>query len=83
MRMDAIFRILFVIYCIEAGLLLLLAPWNAGLWDRQWIQIADPFLRSLLLHPIVRGTVSGFGVVHLIWGVHDLHTWLFTRTVQR
>ena len=44
MRLDAIFRILFVIYCIEAGLLLLVAPWNAGLWDRNWVQIADPAL---------------------------------------
>ncbi len=83
MRMDAIFRILFVIYCIEAGLLLLLAPWNAGLWDRNWVQIADPFLRGVLLHPITRGVVSGFGAIHLIWGVHDLHSWLFTRPTQR
>lgn len=79
MRLDAIFRILFVIYCIEAGLLLLVAPWNAGIWDRGWTQIANPHLHSILLHPFARSAVSGFGVVHLLWGLHDLHAWLFAR----
>ncbi len=32
-----------------------------------------------LLHPIVRGAITGFGLVHLIWGAHDLDLWLAER----
>ncbi len=79
MRLDSIFKILFIIYCIEAGLLLLLGPWNVNLWDQQWMHLADPAWRSLILHRITRSAVSGFGAIHVIWGIHDLHAWLFSR----
>jgi hypothetical protein len=31
-----------------------------------------------MLHPWFRGAVTGFGMVHLVWGAHDL-IGLFTR----
>ena len=33
MRLDPIFRILFVVYCVEAGLFLLVSPWTPT-WER-------------------------------------------------
>lgn len=79
MRAELFFLVLFVIYCLEAGLFLLLAPWNAG-WDRLAFQMT-PLLRELLLDSGFRGAVSGFGLVHLVWGLHDLTT-LVTRRLR-
>jgi len=65
-------RLFFILYCFEAGLLLLFAPWYPE-WDRLMLQLV-PFqvLRLILLHPVFRGAVTGFGLVHLLWGLHDL-----------
>lgn len=71
-------RLFFILYCFEAGLLLLFAPWSPE-WDRILMHLLPfPLLRSLLLHPGFRGAVTGFGLVHLIWGAHDLIS-LITR----
>jgi hypothetical protein len=72
-------RLFFIFYCFEAGLLLLFAPWFKE-WDQIMMQIA-PFqgLRSFLLHAWVRGAITGFGLVHLVWGAHDLIALLTRR----
>ncbi len=72
MRNDALFRILFVLYCVEAGVFLVLAPWSPA-WARILTQLpVSAAVQSLLLQPLVRGGVTGFGLVHLVWGIHDL-----------
>jgi hypothetical protein len=78
MRMTTFLSLLFVLYCAEAGVLLLFAPWSP-VWDRTVMQLPIAFLRSLMLHPALRGAVSGFGLVHLVWGAHDLHALLTRR----
>ena len=75
MRLDPWLRVLFVIYCLEAGVFLTLTPW-AFSWDRSWLSVPFPLLRNLFLHPAARGAVSGFGVVHLIWAAYDLTAWI-------
>ena len=77
MRLATMVQVFFVIYCFEAGFLLLVAPWVPP-WDRTVMQISFAALRNLLLHPLMRGGVSGFGLIHLVWGTHDL-TQLLTR----
>ncbi len=72
------FRILFILYCVEAGVFLLLSPWSPR-WDESVVQLSSLDLRSLLFHPAVRGAISGFGLVHLVWGAHDLDLWLASR----
>lgn len=71
MRLDLLSRILFVIYCFEAGAVLLFIPWGSG-WDRMMVQIPVDALRNLTLQPLFRSLVSGFGLVHWIWAIHDL-----------
>jgi|HubBroStandDraft_3_1064219.scaffolds.fasta_scaffold30407_2 hypothetical protein len=72
MRFNALFRVFFILYCIEAGLFLLFAPWSLG-WDRAVYQLpSGAALRAFALHPLLRGALSGFGLVHLVWSVHDL-----------
>ena len=71
MRLDSLGRILFILYCIEAGAILLLLPWGGG-WERLILHVPDPQLQEYLLKPVVRGLLSGFGVIHLVWAAHDL-----------
>jgi hypothetical protein len=71
MRPDRITLFLFVIYCAEIGLFLVFAPWTV-LWDRTLGQIPYQTLQAIALHPALRAGVTGFGLVHLIWGAHDL-----------
>ncbi len=69
MSVDFLFRLLFVLYCLEAGIFLTWAPWT-GFWER--VLLALPVISGTLMHPILRGGVSGFGLVHLLWVIHDL-----------
>lgn len=78
MRLATVVRVFFVIYCFEAGFLLLIAPWHPT-WDRTVMQLSAAALRNLLLHPMMRGGVSGFGLIHLVWGAHDLAALLAQR----
>ena len=78
MRLDSLGRILFVLYCIEAGAILLLLPWGGG-WERLILHVSNPELQRILLMPAVRGLLSGFGVVHLVWAAHDLDLMALAR----
>jgi hypothetical protein len=71
MRFDRVLRILFILYCLEAGTLLLLVPWSDS-WDRLLLIVPWPWARDLASLPTARGLTSGFGLVHLIWGAQDL-----------
>ncbi|HEX5759340.1 MAG TPA: hypothetical protein VF121_09110 [Thermoanaerobaculia bacterium] len=82
MRLEVLFRLLFILYCVEAGLFLVMAPWSP-IWDRNVLQIPLAALRAFALHPAARGAVSGFGLVHLVWGAHDLDALLTLRRPRR
>jgi hypothetical protein len=78
MRSDVMFRILFILYCFEAGLFLVAAPWFT-VWARTLGQLPLGPLYAVTVHPVFRGAVSGFGLVHFVWGAHDLHDLLTRR----
>ncbi len=82
MALRTTIRLLFILYCVEAGLLIALAPWSPS-WDRALFQIPLPWLRNLFLMPLVRGGLTGFGLVHIVWGAHDLELWLAGRRSAR
>lgn len=65
------FRIVFVLYCTTAGLLFLYAPWSPA-WDT--MLAALPGGLHLLDAPWLRGAISGFGLVHLVWVLHEVET---------
>jgi hypothetical protein len=79
MRPDPLTRLLFLVYCLEAGIFLCWAPWT-GFWQRTFVSFSWPRLGMLMLDPWVRGAVTGFGLVHLVWAVHDLETLLSWRS---
>ena len=66
-------RILYTLFLFEVGVLLLFIPWvslssnyYSGLWDRNYFVSQYPGLRPFILHPAVRGIVSGFGALDII-----------------
>jgi hypothetical protein len=65
-------RVLFATYFLEAGLLLIVAPWKAGLWDRNFFVERLPILESIVQNVFVRGAVSGVGAVTALAGLAEL-----------
>jgi hypothetical protein len=64
-------RILFAADFLEAGLVLLVAPWSS-FWDRNLFFETLPTLRHVLSSPFARGAVSGVGAVTVIAGLVEL-----------
>jgi hypothetical protein len=58
-------------YLIEAGVLLVLAPWSA-LWERNYFAAHVPMLGQWMLSPYVKGAVTGVGLVTALGGLRDL-----------
>lgn len=71
MRPGLLTRLLFVSYCLEAGMFLLMVPWSPA-WDRTVARLPIPLLAAALRSTFGRAALAGFGMVHLIWGIHDL-----------
>ncbi len=63
--MNRIFHALLVLLCIEMGVILVCLPWSA-IWDQNYFLSRFPSLIPVLLHPAVRGVISGLGVLD-IW----------------
>ena len=82
MRFESVYRILFVLYCVEAGIFLALSPWTPS-WERVAFLVPAAGVRHLISAPWMRGLVSGFGLVHLLWVAHDLSLWLAPAAADR
>jgi len=57
-------RILFLAYFVEVGLLLLVVPWSP-FWDRNYFLDLWPVLAQVTRSNLVRGAVSGLGIINL------------------
>ena len=64
-------RILFAAYFLEAGFILVVAPWS-GFWERNFFAANAPSLQTWLESPFVRGAVSGIGGVTALAGLAEL-----------
>lgn len=64
-------RLLVAAYLIEAGVLLVLAPWS-GLWQRNYFAAHLPLVGQWMLSPYVKGAVTGIGLVTALGGLRDL-----------
>ena len=70
MELDRIVAYVFILYCATVGVVLVVVPWSPG-WDQMLTFLSTPF--EWLRLPLLRGALSGFGLVHLVWCVHDVH----------
>ncbi len=61
----------FAIYCLEAGLFFIVAPWTR-MWSVNPILQNHATIAMWAANPFVRGFITGFGVVHLLIGIRDL-----------
>ncbi len=78
--MNRILHALLVLLCFEMGAVLLYLPWS-GFWEQNYFLSRFPALIPVLLHPSLRGAVSGLGVLDLVvaagmirWGSHPAQT---------
>jgi hypothetical protein len=62
--------LIFAAYFLEAGLILIVAPWSA-FWDRNAFAQAEA-IRPFLESPFVRGGVSGIGLITALAGLTEL-----------
>ena len=46
------------------------------------IQLPSEILRTFGLYALARSAVTGFGLIHRVWGAHDLDDLLFRRRVR-
>ncbi len=63
--------VLYVLVCLEVGVLLILVPWTS-IWDHNYFLQAYPNLSFLMLEPAFRGAVSGLGVANIYLGLHEI-----------
>lgn len=62
---------MFAAYFLEAGLILIVAPWS-GFWDRNFFAGIMPAIDAVLASPYARGAVSGVGIVTLLGGLAEI-----------
>ena len=58
-------RVFFTLFLFEIGVVLLFLPW-LSLWERNYFLSLYPGLRPFLLHPSLRGVVSGLGALDIV-----------------
>jgi hypothetical protein len=80
--MSFVRRLLVAAYLVEAGLLLVVAPWT-GSWQRNYFGAIVPWLGEFMVNEFVRGAVSGVGVITASAGLRDLTAAIFARHAER
>jgi hypothetical protein len=71
-------RLLFAAYFLEAGLILVIAPWT-NFWNMNVLFAGYPSVQDLLASPFVRGAVSGVGAITTLAGLAELATAIVAR----
>ena len=72
MIITVISRLLFAAYFLEAGVVLIVAPWKVAFWDRNFFVERLPLLEGFLGNVFVRGAVSGIGGLTALAGLAEL-----------
>ena len=63
--MNKLLRILYILFCFEVGIFLLVLPW-LRLWEMHGLLFKFPSFRTVMMNNFFRGAVSGLGVVNLV-----------------
>jgi hypothetical protein len=74
-------RLLIASYLVEAGLLLIVAPWTAS-WQHNYFGTLVPSIGAWMANEYVRGAVSGVGVITIVAGLRDLTSAVLARQSQ-
>jgi hypothetical protein len=71
-------RLLFAAYFLEAGLILVIAPWT-NFWNINFFFSGYPSLQELMASPFIRGAVSGIGGITTLAGLAELASAIVSR----
>jgi hypothetical protein len=71
--MNRLLRVLLSLDFLLLGVLLLFLPW-LGLWEHNFFLSKFPEIIPYVLHPSVRGAVSGLGALDIVMAVGMLRT---------
>jgi hypothetical protein len=63
--LQRLLNVLSMLIVFELGVLLVFLPWS-NLWERNYFIAHYPVLRPYLLHPAVRGAISGLGALDIL-----------------
>lgn len=67
--MNRISSALLVVVCCIMGAVLFYLPWT-GVWEQNYFLSHFPSLMRILLHPSVRGAVSGLGILDIFLAIN-------------
>jgi hypothetical protein len=62
--MNRFFRVVLLVFWLELGLVLILAPWS-NIWDANFFLYQYPALGFLVRNPFLRGAISGLGAINV------------------
>ena len=62
-----------ILSSLLVGIVLVVAPWYAPIWEANWLLQMWPAARSIVLSGFTRGAVSGLGLVNLVLALRDVH----------
>jgi hypothetical protein len=64
---------LFVFYCFEVGIFLIVAPWwLPQIWDQNYFLVVSPHLKAIFQNGFFRGAVTGLGILNLFLGISEI-----------
>lgn len=66
-----LFKIIYILYSIEAGVFLLWLPWTS-FWDTNYLTYLYPQILPVITNPFFKGAVLGLGIVNLMIGIHEI-----------
>ncbi len=67
---ERVFLVVYVVFCIELGILLAVLPWTR-IWTDNNLVAFYPWLRAIALDNFVRGVVTGVGIVDIWLGIWE------------
>ncbi len=68
------FRLLYTVWCLEAGAFLAMSPWSR-FWAHRVVASAPSTLQPLLHSAWTRGFVTGVGLLHVVAAVAEIEAW--------
>jgi len=69
--MPWLWHIIYILYSLEVGIVLLFLPWQA-IWENNYILFIYPGLRPVVANPFLKGAVLGLGIVNLLIGIQEI-----------
>ena len=69
--MSRAWTILYILFCFELGVFLLILPW-VSLWTHNYFVAECPWFSSLALNHFTRGAISGLGLADIWLAFYEL-----------